>query len=178
MKLFKQLLVTFLMLCFGNAFAQQVIYQVSIPPEKIDLAAITPLNFSKMSERVIGQMVFNYKPNGYEATMNGNMATFEITNNLAVITMQKLVIMMPFDGDYWHNRVGQWRTVPITTSFGDKGVAKMFYAGLTPRGRLYREEMWLNGRIFIHGDTVIDHNDQIVWSICTDSEGTLRLTRM
>lgn len=177
-KLFGQIALVLSLLCFGNTFAQQVVYQVSIPPEKIDLAATTPFNVNKMCDRIVGQMIFHYKSNGYEATMNGEKLAVEVTGNTAVATMGKLIITMSVNGTYYHNRVGFWRTTPVTTSFGDKGIAKMFYAGMTPNGRLYREELWLNGRLFNRSETVIDHNDQIVWSVATDSEGTLRLARL
>jgi hypothetical protein len=160
-KLFGQIAFVLSLLCFSNAFAQQVVYSLKDGKGK-------PL----------GQMVFNYKSTGYEATMNGEKLAVEVSGNTAVATMGKLIITMSVDGGYYHNRVGFWRTMPVTTSFGDKGIAKMFYAGMTPNGRLYREELWLNGRLFNRSETVIDHNDQIVWSVANDSEGTLRLARM
>lgn len=160
-KLFGQIALALSLLCFGNAFAQQVAYSLK-----------------DAMGQPLGQMIFNYKSTGYEATMNGEKLAVEVTGNTAVATMGKLIITMPIDGSYYHNRVGFWRTTPVTTSFGDKGVAKMFYAGMTPNGRLYREELWLNGRMYYQSETVVDHNDQIVWSVATDSEGTLQLARM
>ena len=161
MKLFTKIAITLLLFYTGSTFAEQVSYLMS-----------------DESNRPLGRIAINYKSNGYEATMNGERLAVEVTGNTAIATMGKLIITMPIDGTYWHNRVGAWRTVPVTTSFGDKGVAKMFYGGMTANGRLYREELWLNGRLFNRSETVVDHNDQIVWSVATDSEGTLRLTRM
>ena len=160
-KLFGQIALVLSLLCFGNAFAQQVAYSLK-----------------DGNGQPLGQMIFNYKSTGYEATMNGEKVAVEVTGNTAVATMGKLIITMSVDGSYYHNRVGFWRNTPVITSFGDKGVAKMFYAGMTPNGRLYREELWLNGRLFNRSEAVIDHNDQIVWSVATDSEGTLQLARM
>lgn len=160
-KIFVKIAIVLSLLCFGNAFAQQVVYSLR-----------------DGSGQYLGKMVVNYKPNGYEATMNSEKVAVEVTGNIAIATMGKLIITMQIDGNYYHDRVGQWRLSRVTTSFGDKGVARMFYAGLTPRGRLYYEEVWLNGYFFNKSETVINHNDQIVWSIMTDSEGTLRIDRM
>lgn len=160
-KLFGQIAIIFSLLCSGNAFAQQVDY------------------FLKDGKgKSLGQMVFNYNPNGYEATMNGQRLAMELTKNTAIATMGKLIITVSIDGIYWHKRVGEWRSTAVTTSFGDKGIAKMFYVGMTPKGRHYREELWLNDHLFNRSETVIDHNDQIVWSVATNQEGTLRLTRL
>lgn len=160
-KLFGQVALVLSLLCFGNAFAEQVVYSLK-----------------DGNNQPLGQMVFNYKLGGYEATMKGERLAMEVSGVTATVTMGKLVITMPIDGSYYHNRVGQWRTTPVTTSFGDRGIAKMFYAGMVPNGRLYREELWLNGRLFNRSETVIDHNDQIIWSVATDSQGTLRLSRL
>lgn len=160
-KLFGQIALVLSLLCFGNAFAQQVVYSLK-----------------DGNGQQLGRMIFNYKSNGYEVTMNGGKAALEINDNKATITMGKLILTMRIDGNYYHNRVNEWRITPVITSFGDRGFAKMFYAGMTPNGRLYREELWLNDQLFNRSETVVDHNDQIVWSVGTDSEGTLRLTRM
>lgn len=160
-KLFRKILIVLSLLCFGNAFAQQVVYSLQAG-----------------NGQHLGQMVFNYKSTGYEARMNGEKLSFEVNSNTAITTMGKLVIVTQVDGSYYHNHVGYSYVRPVTTSFGDSGFAKMFYAGLTPNGRLYREELWLNGRLFSQSETVIDHNDQIVWSVGTDADGTLRITRM
>lgn len=160
-RLFGQIALVLSLLCFGNAFAQQVTYSLK-----------------DGNGQLLGQMVFNYKPNGYEATMNGEKIAVEVSSSTAIAKMGKLVITTSIDGSYYHNRVGQWRTTPVTTSFGDSGYARMFYAGMVPNGRLYREELWLNGRLFSRSETVIDHNDQIVWSVATDSQGTRRLARL
>jgi hypothetical protein len=160
-KLFGQIALVLFLLCFGTAFAQQVVYSLK-----------------DGSGQPLGRMVFHYKPNGYEATMNGEKLSVEVSGNTATATIGKLIITMPVDGSYYHNRVGLWRTTPVTTTFGDRGVAKMFYAGMVPNGRLYREELWMNGRLFYRSETVVDHNDQIVWSVATDAQGTLWLTRI
>ena len=160
--LFGKIALTLFMFCFGNAFAQQVLYSLK-----------------DGNEQPIGQMSINYKPSGYEATMSGKKLAVEVTGNTAVATMGKLVITIPVDGDgYYHKRVGQLRARPVTTSFGGSGSARMLYVGLTPEGRFYREEFWLNGKLFNWSNTVVDHNDQIVWSVMSDSQGTLRLTRL
>ncbi len=162
-KLFGQIatVLALSVLCLNNAFAQPVVYSLK-----------------DGNGQHLGQMVFNYKPTGYEATMNGEKVAVEVYGNTAVATMGKLIITMSIDGTYYHNHVGFWRTRPVTTSFGDKGIAKMLYTGLTPLGREYREELWLNGRFFNRSETLIDHNDQIIWSVVTDSEGTLHLARL
>lgn len=148
------------LLCFGTAFAQQVMYSLK-----------------DGSGQQLGQMAFNYKSNGYEATMNGEKLALEVRGNTATATMGKLIITMALDGSYYHNRVGYQRTTTVATSFGDTGYAKMVYVGMVPNGRLYREELWLNGQQFNRSETVIDHNDQIVWSVVSDSQGMLRLVR-
>jgi hypothetical protein len=162
-RLFVQITFVLSLLYFGNAFAQQVVYSLK-----------------DGSGQYLGQMIINYKSNGYEAMAVGSnrKVIVEDIGNTTIVTMGKLIITMQIDGSYYHNRIGQWRLTQVTTSFGDKGVVRMFYTGLTPRGRLYYEELWLNGRPFNRSETVIDHNDQIVWSIATDSEGTLRIDRM
>lgn len=159
-KLFAQIAIVVSFLCFSNAFAQQVEYTID------------------ENGQYLGQLVINYKPTGYEVGEGKDKLSVEFTNGQATVTIGKLNFTMPIDGNYYHNRVGQWRTTPVITSFGDVGVTKMFYAGLTPYGRLYREELWLNGQIFNRSETVIDHNDQIVWSVATSSKRSLRLARI
>ena len=161
-KIFANIALALTVFCFGNAFAQQVTYSLK-----------------DGNRQPLGQMTINYTPSGYEATMKGEKLAVEVTGTKAVATMGKLVITIPVDSDGWyHKRVGQLRARPVSTSFGDSGSARMFYVGLTPEGRLYREELWLNGKLFNRSETVIDHNDQIVWSVMSDSQGTLRLTRL
>ena len=154
--------VLLMMSCFGSAVAQQVVYRLS-----------------DGSDQQLGQIVFNYtSAGGYKATMNGEHFTVEITGKNVTATLGKLVITMLIDGPYWHSHVGMWRNTPVTTSFGDKGIARMFYSGMTTRGRLYHEELWLNGQLFNRSETIIDYNNQIVWSVTNDQEGILQLTRM
>jgi hypothetical protein len=159
-KLLAKIAIVLSLLCFGNSFAQVVAYSLK-----------------DGDNRPLGQMTINYKQNGYEATMSDQKLALETTGSTTTVTMGKLIITMSVDGSYYHNRVGFWRTTPVTTSFGDKGSARMYYAGMRPGGRLYLEELWLNGKIFSRSETLIDHNDQIVWSVATDSVGTLRLDR-
>ncbi len=160
-KLLGQIAFVLSLLCFGNAFAQQVMYSLQ-----------------DGNGQPLGQMNINYKPNGYEATMNGEKISLETTHNTATVTMGKLVITMPINNTFYHKEVDKWVVRPVTTSFGDKGVHKMLYFGLAIYGRHYREELWLNGRLFMSSSTVIDHNDQIIWSFVKDSHGALSLRRL
>lgn len=163
----------------SGAYAQSVVYRMSTPVEKIDLASTTPLNSNSPTEVDLGRMVFNYHQKGYVATMSGETLSLEVADNIATVKMGKLTITIREVGvDYWHKMVNVWIDRPVTTSFGDKGVAKMLYAGMRPEGRLYHEELWLNGRRFNQSATVVDHKDQIVWSRATDHKGTLLLSRL
>lgn len=160
-QLFAKIALALSLLCFGNAFAEPVTYLVSDGNGR-------PLVFA----------VINYKSNGFEATIEGQKLSVEVSANKVVMTMGKIIMTASIDsGGYYHNRVGAWRRTDVTTSTGDKGFARMFYAGMTPSGRLYREELWLNGSRLNRSETVIDHNDQIVWSVMTDAEGTMQLTK-
>ena len=146
----------------GNALGQQVAYSLQ-----------------DGYGRHLGHVTFIYKPTGYEGMMNGEKFSLEVTSGTAVARLGNLVITTtPFEGNYYQTRVGVWRVTPVTTSFGDTGIAKMFYAGMTTSGRLYHEEMWLNGHLSSRSAMVIDHNDQIVWLVTNDQEGMLYLTRM
>lgn len=145
---------------------------MSIPPKKIDLESITPLNFADLREHVVDQVVINYTPSGYVARMGDQTTALRVARNVATVTMGKLVLTMLVDGTYYHKYVGFTRTTPVSTTFGDRGIAQMKYLGMEPGGRRYEEVLFLNGRLHTQSETLIDHNDQIIWSRATDREGT------
>ena len=173
--IFKIVSLLWVLMC-GVAFAQPVVYRLSVPSFSMqNLESRTPL---QLFQKDLGQMVINYRPGGYDAVMDGERLSFSTTAGVATITRGKLVLTISMRDSFWHNRVGMWRESPVTSSYGDRGIHRMFYAGMVPYGRLYREELWLNGRLFVRSETVIDHMDRIVWSVANDAQGELRLERM
>ncbi len=126
---------------------------------------------------LLGQMLIDYKPSGYEATMNGEKITMVVDDSKTIVTMGNLVITMPVSGNYYHKSINTWRKVPVTTSFGDVGVASMLYAGFISGGHLYYEEIFLNARIFKRTETMVDNFGRIIWSTAYDRSGVTHLTR-
>lgn len=125
-------------------------------------------------------VVIDYKDGGsYEVRMNGGSGSmsFDKSGSVTMTTIGNLIIKMFVEGPYFHNRLGQWRSVPVITSYGGTGFANMLFVGITPMGRMYREEFWLNGDLFDQSETIIDSNDRIIWSTSNGPGGILTLIR-
>lgn len=60
------------------------------------------------------------------------------------------------NGEYFHNRHGMWRISRVVTSSGKEGIAKVFYAGVTFEGCLYREEIWIDGKLVYANTELFD----------------------
>lgn len=159
---FANLFFVVCMLCFGGAYAEEFNYSVQ-----------------DGNGQHLGQMIIDYKSDGYDAIMNNGVVSVRTSAKNTIMTMGKLIMTIDSGGDdYWRIPFGKWRISKLSTSFGDTGVEKMFYAGLLPSGRLYRVEIWLNGKLFSYGEVIIDSYDHVVWSISTDADGTLIISRM
>lgn len=180
MKLFAKILALLALISiFGSASAQAVEYNVTSPTRKVNLSNLSTLTIQETDEVRVGTLVATYNKRGYVAELNGQPMSLEVVGDVATVKMGELAITIhgAIDG-YWHTKVDIWVDRPVTTSFGDRGIARMYYSGMVPGGgRKYWEELWLNGRLFAKSITVIDRDDRIIWSRQTDQEGTLFFSR-
>lgn len=164
---------------FGSASAQVVEYNVTSPAREVNLSNLSTLTIQETDEVRVGTLVATYNKRGYVAEMNGQPMSLEVVDDVAAVKMGKLVITIHDVADgYWHTKADTWVDRPVTTSSGDRGIARMYYSGTVPAGgRQYWEELWLNGQLLTKSLTVIDRNDHIIWSRQTDHEGTLMFVR-
>lgn len=165
------------LLCVGSAFAQQVAYRVT-SIESINISPTVPFNINGYTEKEVGEMIINYRPDGYDAIIDGMKLTLNFTHSQATIKMNDFVLVFPIDGPYYLKDVGARRKSTIATSFGDKGYVEMTHLGFIKGGRKYVEKTWLNGELISDTSTVIDSNNQIVWSVSTTSEEVITLKRI
>ncbi len=162
MQFILKILAIFVMVCSMNsAFAQLISYTMK-----------------DRNGNDLGFMQIIYHQNGYEAKINGTKASFLRFGDKSIASFDGLQITIWDGGNYWHNRTGITRRSSVTTSSGEVGFHEMLYVGMTKRGRLYQEDLWLEGKLFSRSQTVIDQNDHLVWSTVDDQMGHARIDRL
>lgn len=174
--------ILFLIALSGFTHAQSVTYNISIPifipsnpnsPEPLRLKSVP-----------LGEMVVTYSQNGYVTERGGQISETKIEptgDGGAIMKMSvgSLTILTIIGRTTWyHDQVGVWQTGLVTTTSNEVvGEAKMYYVGPTESGRLYREILRINNRVVSESETLVDHNDHIIWSEGSTLQGRVRMER-
>lgn len=170
MKFIAKIILVLAIIFSGFAQAQSVDYEV------VDAAG------KKMG---IATFVYSGDEN-VKAYRNGELvASFTVRHinekqSVTIIVDEERTIYIHLaDNKYWHDRVGQQRNSIISTSRGETGIHQLYYHGWVSEihrgkvitGRKYRSEIYLNGRLFGSGISIIDKNNRPLWSEGVDQDG-------